>query len=109
MTETELRQRFGQNLKRLRASRGLSQLGLATMVGMAHNFINDIENGRKWVSPETIVKVANALGEDPFQFFIPIHPGESGGSKTIDAYLDEIADSILATIKDIKDRYYAER
>ena len=105
MTGTELRERFSFNLKRLRAKHGLSQLGLATKVGLAHNFINDIENGRKWVSPESIVKLSNALEEDPHQLFLPERPGSSTETACLDAYLDEVSDSILATVQELKSRY----
>jgi transcriptional regulator with XRE-family HTH domain len=49
----------------------LSQLSLANKLGMTHNFLNEIEHGRKWVSPETIQKLCSALEVQPYQFFIP--------------------------------------
>jgi transcriptional regulator with XRE-family HTH domain len=109
MTGKELRERFSYNLKRLRAKHGISQLSLATRVGLAHNFINDIENGRKWVSPESIVKFSNALDEDPHQLFLPERPNSSSETASLDAYLDEVSDSILLTVQELKSRYHSEK
>jgi transcriptional regulator with XRE-family HTH domain len=38
---------------------------LAAEADLTHNFINDIENGKKWVSAETIGKLAIALKVEP--------------------------------------------
>lgn len=56
MTEMEVRKILAQNLKKLRKQFGLSQQKLANEVQMAMTFINDIENCKKWVSPETLAK-----------------------------------------------------
>ncbi|MDR0400944.1 MAG: helix-turn-helix domain-containing protein [Treponema sp.] len=66
----EIRRIFARNLRRLRESQNISQLELSTKTGLTHNFINDIENCRKWVSPETLAKFAGALRVQPFQFFL---------------------------------------
>lgn len=71
MTEAEVRELFGYNLKRLRKTREISQIQLAEKVGMHFTFINSIENGKKWVSPETIAKFTEALGTEAYQFFLP--------------------------------------
>jgi ribosome-binding protein aMBF1 (putative translation factor) len=67
---TEIRRVFALNLKRLRELQHISQLQLSSMTGLTHNFINDIEKCRKWVSPESLAKLAAALRVQPFQFFI---------------------------------------
>lgn len=56
MTEMEVRKILAQNLKKLRKQFGLSQQKLANELQMAMTFINDIENCKKWVSPETLAK-----------------------------------------------------
>jgi transcriptional regulator with XRE-family HTH domain len=67
---TEIRRVFALNLKRLRELQHISQLQLSSMTGLTHNFINDIEKCRKWVSPESLAKLAGALRVQPFQFFL---------------------------------------
>ena len=71
MTESEIRDLFGYNLKRVRKLRNVSQMQLADKVDMAFTFISDIENGKKWVSPESIAKFTQALDIEAYQFFLP--------------------------------------
>jgi transcriptional regulator with XRE-family HTH domain len=68
---SQVRQVFGMNVKRLRNRAGLTQLSLAKATGLTHNFINDIEKGKKWVSPETIEKLTVALNVEAYEFFTP--------------------------------------
>lgn len=71
MTEKDIKGLFGYNIKRLRKSKGLSQMELANRLDMHFTFISDIENGKKWVSPETIAKIASLLNVEPYQFLLP--------------------------------------
>ncbi len=71
MTEFEIRDLFGYNLKRLRKLRNISQMQLAEKVDMGFTFINAVENGKKWVSPESIAKFTEALNIEAYQFFLP--------------------------------------
>ena len=71
MSEINIKKLFGYNLKKIRKERGLSQLELATRLDMHFTFISDIENGKKWVSPETISKLAKELNVQPFSFLLP--------------------------------------
>ena len=61
---------FSSNLRRLRKDANLTQVNLAEKADLAPNFINDIENVKKWVSAESLGKLANALEVEPSQFFI---------------------------------------
>jgi len=58
------------NVQRIRKAAGLSQLDLAKLTKLTHNFINDIENGNKGVSLETIGKLSKALEIEPYQLFL---------------------------------------
>lgn len=71
MNEEEIRDLFGYNLKRIRKLRNISQIQLAEKVNMAFTFINAIENGKKWVSSESMAKFTKALGIEAYQFFLP--------------------------------------
>lgn len=71
MTESEIRDLFGHNLKRLRKERGISQIQLAEKVDMTFTFINAIENGKKWISPESLAKLTVAFEVEVWQFFMP--------------------------------------
>ncbi len=62
---------LGKNVKRLRAQRGMSQLKLALEAGLTHTFINEIEQGRKWVSSGTLGRIASVLKVEPYVLFLP--------------------------------------
>ncbi len=71
MNNSEVRKLFGYNLKRLRKQKKISQIELSEKVDLAFTFISDIENGKKWVSPETIEKLSKCLEVEVYQFFLP--------------------------------------
>ena len=61
MTESELRAIFCKNIKEFRVRNNWSQVVLAKKADVSVNFINDIEAGKKWASPATMIKIADAL------------------------------------------------
>ena len=99
---------FSGNLKRMRTTANISQLHLAAATGLTHNFINDIENGKKWVSAETIAKLAIALKAEPYQFFISDSKWNSQGAEIFSIYLDDFSQSFTKMLKDYRDRYLPE-
>ena len=103
-----IRNLFSRNLRRLRTLANMSQLALAENAGLTHNFINDIENGKKWVSAETIGKLASALKAEPYQFFISESKWNDQGAEIFSLYLDDFTDSIAKMVKDYRYRYLAE-
>ena len=100
MTEIEIRELFGYNVKRLRKSRNISQMQLAENADMAFNFISDIENGKKWVSADTISKLASALEVEPYAFFLP-----EGFDLSRDRNVTAFANDLQEAYKTIKSRY----
>ncbi|MFJ8071791.1 helix-turn-helix domain-containing protein [Peribacillus sp. NPDC096447] len=58
---------FGEEIKRIRKSRGLSIRVLSEKSGVSHSYISQIENGnRDTPQPELIKKIATGLGVDYF-------------------------------------------
>jgi transcriptional regulator with XRE-family HTH domain len=100
-----IRALFSRNLKRLRALANISQLNLAVEAGLTHNFINDIENGKKWVSAETIAKLAVALKAEPYQFFLSESKWNDSGAEIFSLYLDDISDSFQKMVGEYRQRY----
>jgi transcriptional regulator with XRE-family HTH domain len=68
MTESDLRAVFGENLKKHRTFKGLSQAKLAEILDISPNFISEIETGKRWVSSDTMVNLAAALGVEVYEF-----------------------------------------
>ena len=93
MNNSEVRKLFGYNLKRLRKQKKISQIELSEKVDLAFTFISDIENGKKWVSPETIEKLSKFLDVDVYQFFLP-EDYVFQEAKSIESFANEINESI---------------
>ena len=55
------KQKFAENLKRIRKSRKLTQEQLAEIVGVDFRYISFIENARSFPSCELIEKLSEAL------------------------------------------------
>ena len=53
---------FGQTVRRIRLSKGISQEVFADMCELHRTYISDVELGKRNVSLENIKKMANALG-----------------------------------------------
>ena len=65
----KLRKEAGQWLRELRESRGLSQRGLAEIVGARnYTFISQLEHGRGRIPPGRYLLWAGALGVEPREF-----------------------------------------
>lgn len=100
MNEKDIKELFGYNIKRLRKSKNLSQMELANRLDMHFTFISDIETGKKWVSPETIAKIASLLNVEPYQFMLP-----KEYMPVFNPTIATFADELSAAFKTIKSRY----
>lgn len=54
--------KLGENLKKVRAKKKLSQGALARLLGVDKGYISNIENGKKNPTLATIERLAEALG-----------------------------------------------
>lgn len=60
MSRDELR-RFGENVRRNRVKKGLSQEALADLSGLHRTYIGGVERGERNISLVNIVRIAKAL------------------------------------------------
>jgi transcriptional regulator with XRE-family HTH domain len=77
---TDVRELLAKNIKEYRKIRGFSQETLAEKAGTSTTHIGMIEIGRKFPSPQMLMKIAEALGIDTPELFaiekaqiLPIH------------------------------------
>jgi transcriptional regulator with XRE-family HTH domain len=94
---------FGVNLRSIRAKRKITQTGLSKIVGVSHNFITDIEAGRKCASFALISKLAEALESEPYEFFLPLE--RSVESSIIPSGANRLP-TLFQIVEDIKTEYY---
>jgi transcriptional regulator with XRE-family HTH domain len=102
---TEIKAVFGKNIKRFRAKKKLSQLQLAVKTGLTHNFINDLENGKKWLSPKTLGKLSKALMMEPYMFFVPDSLLPVQTATALMERMDDMTEDYLRFVKDFKTQY----
>lgn len=70
MNKEESKKKYGQNLRRLREARGMSQEELAKALGYTNrSSINKIEIGRSSIPTEKIQRTAQVLGVSPLELF----------------------------------------
>jgi len=55
-------QKLGDNLKRIRVRKSISQGDIARSLNVARSFVSDIENGKRNPTLATIAKLAGAIG-----------------------------------------------
>ena len=59
MNESE---KFGENLKRIRKAKGISQGEISRILDVDKGFVSNIENGKTNPTLATIAKIAKAIG-----------------------------------------------
>lgn len=105
MKEIEVRRIFAENLKKLRKQKGLSQLKLSNEMQIAFTFINDIENCKKWVSPETIAKFATFFDVPISTFFEENFDETNNNNEKTNFIIRTISEEVAKTIKEVGERF----
>ena len=99
MTGADLRQILSKNIKALRSQRSLSQMELAEKADISIPFLSNIERGKKWPYPETLIKLAEALDVEVCMFFqekVPLPPGDV--RSTLTRFKKDISVSLHKTV-----------
>ena len=71
MTSTELGILYGENIKRIRQTKGMSQDTLSEKAEISPGFLSEIENHKKTGTFDTLAKVAEALEIAPYELLLP--------------------------------------
>jgi transcriptional regulator with XRE-family HTH domain len=108
MTEAEIRNIFGSNLKRYRNYRKFSQAELAEKLDISIPFLSDVENGRKWISPITLVKFASALNIEPYELFKPENAISPEITTALANWSNDIVKAVTQSVKDIQTCYLTQ-
>jgi transcriptional regulator with XRE-family HTH domain len=105
MTEFELRAILSQNIKRFRGYRNLSQADFAEKINISIPFMSDIENGKKWASPITLVKIADALGIEVYELLKPDSIIPDNAVNILEKYTADIQQIFGKTLHNLQDHY----
>ncbi|MBD5433514.1 MAG: helix-turn-helix transcriptional regulator [Treponema sp.] len=104
MNSAELQKLFSKNLKNARNRLHFSQMKLAEKSDLSVGYICDLESGRRWGTPETFSKLADALNINPFELLLPADENiqtfaEIGRKRKMFAKLnDSLCNSVTAAI-----------
>ena len=101
----KLRDILKENIKNYRLKRKLTQSELAGRVGISINFLSDIENGKRWISPASIVKFSRVLNIEPYELFKPAEAINPTVLAILSKYNDEVIQAVSTCIKQIHDSY----
>lgn len=66
---SDIKSKFGENLKRIRNKRELSQEQLAFQVDISREYVSRIERGKRNISLDLVGKLAEILEVKPKDFF----------------------------------------
>jgi transcriptional regulator with XRE-family HTH domain len=77
---THFQRVFVQNLRFLRKEKKISQMKLSELVNISPNYLNAVENGKNFPSPEVLQRIIDALEVLPYQLFLE-HPGKQKTAK----------------------------
>jgi len=105
MKEEEIRRIFAKNLKAYRKKQNLSQMELAAKAGITTNFVNDIENGKKWISPSTLAKFSEVLEIKPYKLFLEVDFEDKTSNQILNQFCSELSNDFQNLLNSISDKY----
>jgi len=97
---THFQELFIENLRFWRKKRGISQLKLSEMVSISPNYLNAVENGKNFPSPEVIQHISDILELMPYQLFLE-HPAEGAPIDTVISDLVIIKQRLVKEINNL--------
>jgi transcriptional regulator with XRE-family HTH domain len=105
MNEQNLREILSSNLRKYRNYCKLSQAELAEKLNISIPFLSDIENGKKWVSPRTLAKMADAFNIQAFELLRPENSIPDDSINIINKFTDDIYTSFGKSLNNLHDNY----
>ncbi|MDR1453767.1 MAG: helix-turn-helix domain-containing protein [Candidatus Margulisbacteria bacterium] len=101
INEGRLYQLLGANIKSYRTRSGWSQAELAERVSLSVNFLSDVETGKKWVSPATMLKLAEVFRIEVYELFKPekTHPDRSQN------LLSKYTEDVVSAVQKVRKKY----
>ena len=105
MTETQLKDIVRTNIRRYRDLRKWTQAELAERLGISVNFLSDIENGKRWISPASMVKFTTVLNIEPFELFKPAGFPDSSTAALLAKYNEDVLRSVSESLGKVYEYY----
>ena len=99
MTERELLKVLSNNIKLYRGRYKWTQAELAEKINISINFLSDIETGKKWPSPTTLVKLAGIFNIEVYELLKPVDILPDNVNNIVEKYTEDILSAISAVRK----------
>ena len=99
MISNDIQKRLGDNLKRIRKSKNLTQFQLAERADVSEETIKNIELCRCWTSDKNLAKITEALNIDISKLFLPVQSSIQEDSKNIAQIKQTIAEELKSYIE----------
>jgi len=107
MTEDEFRAIVRTNIRRYRDYRKWTQAEFAEKLDISINFLSDVENGKRWISPANMVKFASVLDIEPYELFKPADSPPPAVSAIFAKYNNDVEKAVSASLRQVYGYYYA--
>jgi transcriptional regulator with XRE-family HTH domain len=104
---THFQEQFVKNLRFYRKERKISQIVFSEMIELSPNYLNAVENGKNFPSPEVIQRVADKLGLMPYELFLespattPLRAGQGAAAQELlklKQYVEQKLDKIIGNL-----------
>jgi len=105
MTERDLRALLSYNIRKYRGYRNFSQTDFAEKIDISIPFLSDIENGKKWVSPTTLIKMADALNIEAYELLRPETSIPDNTVNILEKYTADIYQGFGEALNNIQKEY----
>ena len=101
MTERELLKVLSGNIKLCRERYKWTQAELAEKINISINFLSDIETGKKWASPTTLVKLADIFNLRVYELLMPIDIIPDN----VNNFMEKYTKDIFSAVTEVHDAY----
>ena len=102
MTSTELGNLYGDNIKRIRQARGMSQDVLSEKAEISPGFLSEIENHKKTGTFDTFAKIAEALDVEPYELLLPQNEAVNFDSRMTKQLMKQLRKNVGDTMDTIE-------
>ena len=97
---THFQKVFIYNLRYWRKKKNISQVKLAAMINISPNYLNAVENGKNFPSPEVIQHICDSLELLPYQLFLE-YPAQAVHNNTMAQSLMEMKQRFIKEIHEL--------
>lgn len=104
---THVQELFIKNLRFLRNKNNLTQLAFSERIGISPNYLNAVEKGKNFPSPEVLQKIADELNILPYELFLETPESEEQTSKN--QIVEKILRDIELNFTEMIDKYKKEK